>query len=264
MRTCTIICWLFIFSFPTLGQDTARAYKSVPALPAVAYSVDRTGFFYIAFANGTIAKYDGDGIEVLNFSPRRAAKVDLIDAWNPLKIFVFYEEFQSVVILDRFLNPIGTYDLSGKVQGFIKLACPSQDNTFWLIDEAYKGLVKYDPAEQQVIYRTPFANTLPTNIEVLYMREYQNLLFLSLSSGGILYFDNLGNYLGKIETAAAIRFFGFTNNQLYYLAAGAVQYVNLYNRNEGALQLPSRFENVLDLGTYKVGIKKEGGFDLLR
>ena len=255
---------LLFLSLPGKGQELSVA-TSISTPPATAVSVDRKGDFYLAFNTGTLSKYDANGHETLNFSPERLGKITLIDAWNPLRLFLFYEDFQSILILDRFLTPTASYDLSaGQPFGFIKLACPSQDHTFWLIDESYKGLIKYDPMDKQVVLKMPFNSAIPVDSEVLYMREYQNLLFVSLRGGGLFYFDNLGNYLGKIGTSEAVRFFGFIKNQVYFLQGDVLQHVNLYLEDVKDLSLPAIYEAVVDTGKAKVGVKKEGGFDLLR
>ena len=255
---------LLFLSLPGKGQELS-VVTSISTPPATAVSVDRKGDFYLAFDTGTLSKYDANGLETLNFSPERLGRITLIDAWNPLRLFLFYEEFQSIIILDRFLTATTRYDLSERQAfGFIKLACPSQDHSFWLIDESYKGLIKYDPMSLQIALKMPFNSALSLNSEVLYMREYQNLLFVSLSGGGLVYFDNLGNYLGKIETGKEVGFFGFVKNQVYFLQGSVLQYVDLYEEETKDYGLPAIYEVVVDTGRAKLGIKKEGGFDLLR
>lgn len=255
---------LLFLSLQGKAQELSVA-TSISTPPATAVSVDRKGDFYLAFNTGTLSKYDANGLETLNFSPARLGRITLIDAWNPLRLFLFYEELQSILILDRFLTQTVGYDLSaGEAFGFIKLACPSQDHTFWLIDESYKGLIKYDPMAKQVVFKMPFNNAIPVDSGVLYMREYQNLLFVSLSGGGLVYFDNFGNYLGKIGTREAVRFFGFLKNQVYFLQGRVLQYVELYREEIKEFRLPAIYEAVIDTGKTKVGVKKEGGFDLLR
>ena len=242
-------------------QVVVKAVFESPAVTAL--SVDRRGDFYLAFKNGTLAKYDTAGKEVVNYSPRRLGAITLVDPWNPLKTFLFYEEFQSIVLLDRFMAPTVEYDLTGKSQSFIRLACPSQDNTFWLIDESYNGLLKYDPLEQQVQSKIPFNASVPLEGRITFIREYQNVLFAALSTGGIAYFDNLGTYLGKIETDAT-DYFGFQKNQVYWTNENVVMLQDLYSSARSELILPDSYEKVILMGNAGIGIKKEGGYDLLR
>jgi len=238
--------------------------KTFSTLPVTAAAADRRGDFYLAFSNGTLSKYDSAGIERINYSPKRLGTITLIDTWNPLKIFAFYRDYQSITILDRFLDPTIEYDLSGKSQGFIRLACPSQDNSFWLIDDSYNGLLKFDPVEQKVRSKVPFNNAVPASGAVVFMREYQNILFLMLSNGEVIYFDNLGNYLGKIGRMAAGQSLGFETSKVHWADGNTFVVVNLYTGEEAFTPLPATYLQVIRAGNYLVGIKKEGGFDLLR
>lgn len=259
--------WILLtaaYLLPAVVCGQPEIVKTIPTLPVTAAAADRRGDFYLAFNNGTLSKYDSAGIELINYSPRRLGTITLIDTWNPLKIFIFYKDYQSITILDRFLDPTIEYDLSGKSQGFIRLACPSQDNSFWLIDDSYNGLLKFDPIEQKVRSKVPFNDAVPTDGAVVFMREYQNVLFLMLSNGEVVYFDNLGNYIGKIGRIAAGRYFGFETNQVHWAEENAFVAVNLYTGEVASSPLPASYFQVIKTGKYLIGIKKEGGFDLLR
>jgi len=255
-----IVAALVVHLNPGFTQPAIRKSVVTPAVSTQA--VDRRGDFYLAFKNGTVAKYDTAGTEVLNYSPRRLGQVTLIDPWNPLKTFLFYEEFQSIVILDRFMSPSIEYDLTGKSQSFIRLACPSQDNSFWLIDESYNGLIKFDPIEQKIQSKIPFNLSVPVTGEILFIREYQNVLFASLSDGGIAYFDNLGSFLGKIE-APPCPYFGFFKNKIYLKGDDGLIVSDLYSDEQEQAFGGSNYAAFLMLNNKAVGIKKEGGFDLL-
>ncbi len=236
--------------------------KNVTGPRVTSQSVDRRNNFYLAYQNGTVAKYDTVGNEIVNFSPTRLGQVSLLDAWNPLKTFLFYEEFQSIVVLDRFMAPTSEYDLTGKSQSFIRLACPSQDNSFWLVDDSYNGLLKFDPIEQKIQSRIPFNASMPLNGKILFIREYQNVLFALLQGGGVAYFDNLGSYQGTIDTPAA-SYFSFNKNQMYLTVNDYIVFKDLYADVTTETQLPGSYENCLIVNDKVVGIKKEGGFDLL-
>ncbi|MEQ8417402.1 MAG: hypothetical protein RIB71_23150 [Imperialibacter sp.] len=262
MNKTVVLCLVLLLS-GFLCQAQLVVEKNVPGPVVTAQSVDRRGDFYLAFKNGTVAKYDTTGRQIVNYSPKRLGQVTLVDPWNPLKTFLFYEEFQSIVILDRFMSPTTEYDLTGKSQSFIRLACPSQDNSFWLVDESYNGLIKFDPIDQTIQSKIPFNASIPIDGKILFIREYQNVLFASLDSGGIIYFDNLGNYQGVIDSPAC-SFFCFSKNQLYLTSSGSVFIQYLYSNEKNEISLTDTYLNALLIGPRVVGTKKEGGFDLLR
>lgn len=255
-----ILFWLFTFSYTAQSQQLSLIRK-VDTPPITAWSVDRRGDFYLAHESGTLIKYDSTGKKQLEYSPSQLGEISLIDAWNPLKTYLYYEEYQLLVVLDRFLNKVAEYNLSEIGQGFIRLACPSQDNNLWLIDESYNGLLKYDPAQEIILYRIPFRDKTATKKKVVFLREYQNLLFVLQGNGNILYFDNLGNYQGTIETAAQSPF-SFRQNTLFLPAEMMVKSYDLYNGKTITLKVPEKYDGLLVVADRLITIQKMGGFTL--
>lgn len=200
-------------------------------------SSDKFNNIYLVSSFGSIDKYSSDGKLLTHFSPSKPGNITLIEAWNPLKVFTLYGDFQECLFLDRFLVSENRFSLT-PISSYIGLATISADNNLWLVDYSDFSLKKYDLTFDQVIIQRPFDLLLdPNHYDLKFMREYQNLLFISESSTGILVFDNLGNYLSSID-APGIGYFGFFGNELYYVKDKTLYFYDIYNYTSRQLQIP--------------------------
>lgn len=239
-------------------------YKSVSTPPITAFATDKKGGFYLAFNSGTLVKYDSSAIERLRYSPKKAARISQVQAWSQLRVILFYRSIQSIVVLDRFLAETATFDLSRGTGGFVRLACQSQDNAFWLLDESFQMLLKYDPLAERIAVRIPLSDRISTENQVTGLTEHQNILYASLEKGGFARFDMSGNFLGILDTATPVQEFSFSGDYVVYTDGDELVYSALYGTGFSSVKLPEAYDLVFDADNYKVGIKKEGGFDLLR
>jgi hypothetical protein len=58
--------------------------------------VDAFGNIYV-INNDEIIKYNVDGVLQKKFSTKRYGKIDFVDAMNPLKVLVYYKDFQQIL-----------------------------------------------------------------------------------------------------------------------------------------------------------------------
>ncbi|MBL3656746.1 hypothetical protein [Fulvivirga sediminis] len=237
MKTSWVYLLLLLF---TSVKSVAQSYSLISTVPInkpEAVSIDKRGNIYIADNYGEVKKYLKDGELDASFSSQTQGQIDLIEAWNPLKIFLFYEDLQQYTFLDRFLTTPQNFSLN-ELSDFNRLATLSYDNNLWLIDLVDFSLKKYNLNIRQFTIATPFDLLLnPDDYEITFLREYQNLVFFSDIHSGIYVFDNLGNYLKKIG-ATNVNYFNFLDDDLYFIGAnGMIKFINIYNLTEKELEL---------------------------
>ena len=106
-------------------------------------ALDNLDNLYVISSTGQIKKYNaaGDSVAVYN-QIRNFGKSFAIDVSNPLKVLLFYKDFSTVVVLDRFLAGITTVNL--KNHNIIQPAAValSYDNNIWVYDEYDSKLKK--------------------------------------------------------------------------------------------------------------------------
>ncbi|UII33052.1 hypothetical protein LVD17_04320 [Fulvivirga ulvae] len=223
------------FHVSGFGQQLIPVDSTIIDTP-VSASIDRLNHIYIADKKGNLNQYSNTSL-IQTFSPQQTGSITLVEAWNPLKIFVFYADFQEYAFLDRFLSASQRFK-APELSRFSGMMTMSTDNNLWIVDYINFGLRKYNISFGDYTINTPFDLILdPDKYEITFIREYQNLVFISDKNSGILVFDNLGNYLKKIQVKG-VSHFSFTGDDLYYIAEGALISTNIYSGKKSALPLP--------------------------
>ncbi len=235
----SLIITLVALTLPLLSssQDLQRI-NLVRIKEPVAVSMDRNGSILMADKWGNINRISKNGDMELNYSPEKNGRVTLLEGWTTLDILVFYESFQSVTLLDRFLAPISSIDLAPHV-GFGRLATYNYESNIWVIDDTDFSLKLLDTSLNKITINTPFNLILdPDNYEIAFAREYQNLLFISDLKTGILIFDNLGNYL-KTLPVKEVTYFGFVDNDIYFVSGSELIFQDIYSTKEKRIEVPT-------------------------
>ncbi|GAB5523596.1 MAG: hypothetical protein Roseis2KO_14680 [Roseivirga sp.] len=224
-----------------LSGQTLEKIKSVKLQHRVVNaSTDRQGNLYVASNNGDIDRFDKSGDLAYHFSPDKKGNATLIEAWQGLRTFVFYRDFQQYLFLDRFLNNSTPFDIGNGLSTYFELGTIAGDNNLWLIDQQELTLKKLDIEISEFLVETPLnLNLDPDNYELSFIREYQNLLFISDKSSGVLVFDNLGNYLESLPLTG-LNHFSFSGNELLGLNATGdkAMLIDIYTKKEREISLP--------------------------
>ncbi|MEM6522154.1 MAG: hypothetical protein AAF693_00100 [Bacteroidota bacterium] len=239
MRNSIVITLaLLVFCYSVKSQELNLKKKySVSVKNTSLVSTDKQGNIYLAFQDGSIDKYDEKGQLLNHFSAQKLAVPTLIEAWNPLKVFSFYQDFQEYTFLDRFLTTANRFSISS-ISSYVGLVTISADNNLWLIDLSDFSLKKFDVNFQEVTIDRPLDLVLsPSDYEASFMREYQNLLFISDINQGILLFDNLGNYLRTISTKKT-NYFSFDQDDIYFVEQDMIRLINIYSGDTRCIKLP--------------------------
>ncbi len=201
-------------------------------------AVDRAGNIYVADHTGTLYRYNQKGEKKLDYSPPHPAEITLLEAWQGLRIFIFFRDMQQYAFLNRFLNNLeGNYNF--RYTGFVEMATPSYDNNIWLIDQTDFSMKKYGIFQQDILSSTPFDLLLdPEHYEISFMKEYQNKVFVADKNTGILLFDNLGNFIRKYDQPGLDEF-NFFKDYIYFIDKGRILLIDLYDDHRETIPLPS-------------------------
>jgi len=242
------------------AQDTLIFVKSVPAIGLDKVSQDNYGHLYISDKKGNINKYDSTGKFLMNYSPQKLGMVTLLEAFNTIKIFVFYRDFQEYLMLERFLGPMPYLPLKEEQIGFARLATLANDYNLWVIDETDFSLKKYDRQFNKVLYKTALDLILDArDYDITFLREYQNNLYINDRYSGILVFDVFGSYKKKIPFKG-LDFFAFHEDEMYYLQNDTIQFFHLYLLSNRSIALPlkAKYVKVLVYNRKLYAIRPDG------
>ena len=214
---------------------------SLPLSSPTSISQDRNGHVYMLDPLRNLLRHNALGQPLDTFSPPERGRISTIGAWNPMKILLFYEDRQALLLLDRFLRPISSTNLRDiNYEGIATAATLSADDSFWLFDETNLTLSKLDLRLREVTVETPLNLILDRErFDVRQLREYQNMLYLLDYNNGIYVFDNLGNYKKSIPFKG-LEYMGFRGSELYFVQDGQLIFYDLYLSEKRSVALPEK------------------------
>ncbi len=116
--------------------------KSVPGYFS-SFAADNLGNIYPITTDNQLKKYNtkGDSMGVFN-NVRKYGKLSYIDVTNPLKTLLFYKDFRTILVLDRFLNVVNNIDLRKQNVFQVRAIALAYDNNIWVFDEQDSQLKK--------------------------------------------------------------------------------------------------------------------------
>ena len=175
--------------------------------------IDNQGNSYF-IKKDQIKKYNIKGELIKIFSNKKLGAISSIDVSNPLRILLFYKDQSAVLFLDSQLSEqsdkldLNLINLEQSV-----LACTSVNNSVWLFNKQNCELVRLD--KNKMINTGNLNTLLSTDLNPVFMLEYNNYLYLNDPNIGILIFDIFGTYF-KTLPIKSINKFNVIGNKIYY------------------------------------------------
>ena len=193
-----LIC--FSFSSHCLAQSdtTFRLIKTIKG-DIVDFTIDNLDNIYVLNSRNQIKKFNANGDSVAIYNDiRKFGNVTLIDVSNPMKILLYYRDFATVVMLDRFLNAVNSIDLRKQNILQAKSIGQSYDNKIWVYDELENKLKKVDE-EGKLLQETPdfrlFLGAAPSPVKIF---DENKFVYVYDSIYGVYVFDYFGGFKHNI------------------------------------------------------------------
>ncbi len=157
------------------------------------FSVDALGNIYILNLNNHLIKLDANGHFLQQFSAiARHGELHTLDVSNPLRLLLWYKDFGSVVLLDRFLKPATELDLRMNGFGQASAVAQSYDNNIWIFDLLDFSLKKINPQGAELMRTADFRQLFDQPPMPVKIYDDHQTLYLADTSKGIYLFDYFG------------------------------------------------------------------------
>ena len=140
--------------------------------------------------------------DTLNYSNFQLGQISSANAFNPLKINLFYSDFNTVIILDNRLAEVAKIDFnSTENYKNITHVTTGFDNTIWIYNQDFQYLELYDYQTKKTRYKT-----IPVSSKVLDLTSNYNYCWL-LTENFLYCYNYFGSVVYKLPNS------GFTNLQ---------------------------------------------------
>lgn len=186
-----------------------------------------------------LTKYRENGTLFRTYSNKGLGTITSIDALNPLKIVVFYQDFSKVVFLDNTVTENGfPIQLQDREWEQTSLVCASYDNGIWLFDQVQFNLIRLNQQLQVTTQIKNLNQILNLALQPVFMIEYDNYLYMSIPEIGIFQFDIFGTFIKTIPIKGLTKFQVFNNILYYSNTPGVLNAYSIKTLQESAIPLP--------------------------
>lgn len=191
LKNFLVVCGFF-FSVLTMAQNTQTVFVDSIRIKADQYfGKDILGYDYYSKNNVLYKQKNSEKWEYKNLSLGEIHSVDLI---NPLKILVFYKEFNQVILLDNQLSEIAKINLN-EFNLVAQTCSVASQNHFWIYDNLSNQLILFDYLNRKTNpINQPFKNTFK------YHQSHYNYWTQISEDNQMFTYDNYGKVTlsGKI------------------------------------------------------------------
>jgi hypothetical protein len=228
---------LLFICFVSLKGDGIN-YKKLTSIDTKSthFTTDNLQNFYLIEGN-SIIQYNNLGLKQKEFSEVKYGRPGLIEASNPLQIFVLYPNQAKVLILDKQLTLLYTIDFRALGYQQIKVACLTRDNKIWVFDAKDNKLKLYDFNGNLMRATEDLMQLTGKSISPNYMLCTETDIYMADQIQGILMFDSYGDY-HKQFFIKGTRNFQIINDQLLYIKKHQLKVFSLKSFDEIDFSLP--------------------------
>lgn len=215
--------------YPQRG-DTAFRYKKYLPGDIADFTIDNLGNLYLLSLTGQLKKIgpNGDSIAVFN-NVRQFGKLYFIDVTNPLKVLLYFKDFGTIVVLDRFLNTRTTLDLRRHNLFQVKAIGQSYDNNIWVFDELESKLKRVSEDGRIIDQSNDFRQMFDSTPSPQFLVDQDKQVFLYDPLKGAYLFDYYGTLKNRIRligwtdfTVIGNALYGRDENMLYRYEPGSL------------------------------------------
>ncbi|EGV43511.1 hypothetical protein BZARG_1363 [Bizionia argentinensis JUB59] len=191
MKTLTFL--MILLSLSAFAQDSIPTFKKAKLTLKVEtiVGIDTFGTSYYV-TNNVLYKKTED--KVINYNNLQLGELTSVNIYNPLKIILFYKDFNTAIILDNRLSEIIRIDFNS-LQPYknVSYASLGNDSTIWIFNLDNQQLELYDYKA-----KTVRATTIPVVSNTLSLTSNYNYVWL-LTEKFIYKYSYFGSLLYKIK-----------------------------------------------------------------
>ena len=257
-----ICCLIIIFLSSLISND----YELVTTvnIQGSTFKTDLLENVYI-INNQTITKYNNQGIKQSTYNNNYLGNINYLDVSDPLRILVFFKDFNQIIFLDNTLSVIGSpLILDDLGYDRTELACSSNTGGFWLFNSLTNQLLFIDKTLHVKVQSISITSILSNNDKINYLIEKNDYVYLNAPETGIIIFDKFGTYYKTVPILKCNSFQVFGNKIIYFKNNKLFSF-NIELSDEKNLDIPDNNDVInVRIEQNKLFIFKDNGFSIYK
>lgn len=213
MTTLSFLIVLLLNCFVANAQ-----LKQVAQIDTVAKSVyaDNLDNIYLLSDRDELLKYDAKGRLKWRYSNNRFGKLYSVDVSDPLRVVLFYADFQQVVVVNNNLNEITSYSFAKNGNLLVSTVASGNNNSLWIFERTTNALIKLSSNFTEDVRSANLFQLFDEVVDIKKMVASDQYVFLQRKNEGILQFDRFGGYVRALPIDS-LSDFNITSNVIAYV-----------------------------------------------
>jgi hypothetical protein len=252
MRTFVFLLVLLICSLPAPAQVKNIRYTAPEEI--VWAGVDRASDLLLVLQSGAVEKINLSGKRVGRYKFDQIPT--LIDPLDGAQAFYYFRSTGAYGTLSSDLSFTHASVLEPSLAVTPWLVCPML-HELWILDVGDFTLKKTASGASTQGWETVLPKVVSRNPEdLIYMKEYQNYIFLLDRSAGVHVFNSLGRYVKTLAGRNA-SYFAFIGEEIYSIQESRMNLTDLYSGETRILDLPTKADFTFVVHEFLYSIKNK-------
>ena len=237
-----ILSLLTVPFFLIIQQPGYELVMSVK-VPGEQHYSDPFGNIYIVNA-GEIRRFDNEYREAAYYSNSFLGKISSVDLSDPLRILLYFKDYNQILWLDKYLTEIRSpllLDQLGYQQ--VDALCSSSQGGFWLYSDITCQIHYFDNTMKLVHESINLRPLIGSATRPVAMLEKNRHVYLNAPAKGILVFDRFGNYRRTLPVTGCTRF-QVTDTEIFFFKNDSLFRYNIEKDLSNPVQLPGMIRPV--------------------
>ena len=214
MKLTRLYCFIvLLFNCFAVNAQLKQITKIDTAAKSV--YVDNLDNIYLLSARDELLKYDNKGNLHWRYNNNRFGKLHSVDVSDPLRVVLFYADFQQVVVLNNNLNEITSYSFAKDGNLLVSVVASANNNSLWIFDRAQNMLIKLSSNFTEDIRSANLYQLFDVVIDPKKLMASDQYVFLQQKNNGVLQFDRFGGYIRELPIDS-LSDFNITSNIIAY------------------------------------------------
>jgi hypothetical protein len=240
MLTLALMCWCVSLA----ASDYTLVYSQ--PIKGTVLTSDKFGAAYVITSKKELFKFSPAANDFVTYSLIKYGQPTHIDASNPLKVMLFFNDYDIIVFLDNTLSEKTVVRLQNLGLQQVDVVCLALDNNIWMYDELIFKLRKVDENLNVIRESDDLSLLFNRMIKPTFLLEADNRLFVNVPDMGVHVFDVFGAFSQTIPLKDLDDFQVF-KQQLVYFKDGKLYSYNLQTFDTRQIPLPEVTGTILDV-----------------
>ncbi|MFC5283112.1 hypothetical protein [Pedobacter alpinus] len=235
---CGLIVLLCFFGFNK--NVLAQEYTLITKIDTVAKlaSVDNFGNLFVVTPQNELLKFNTSGKLLWNYSNRTYGEISQLDVTDPLRVILYYADFQQIVVLNNNLSEIAKFNYNNNPDVQITLIASANNNGYWVYDQINRELRRVSNSFLDDIKTGNIYQRNGFDMHANFMLTDDSQIYINDTTAGVRIFDRYGNF---IKTAVVYPKNDFTvlDNEIYFTQNNSLLAYNYLTFKQRTIALPN-------------------------